>query len=83
MIDSDKWFGKKYMNKKHRAKSQGYITEERIQIFEGDKVEIITPFSTVNGTFINQEKGRISINTIQGKEKIFILKNIKSISKVK
>ena len=30
MIDSDKWFGKKYMNKKHKAKSQGYITEERI-----------------------------------------------------
>tara|TARA_B110000444_G_scaffold192907_1_gene182906 strand:- start:92 stop:589 length:498 start_codon:yes stop_codon:yes gene_type:complete len=83
MIDSDKWFGEKYMNKKHKAKSQGYITEERIQIFEGDKVEIITSFSTVNGTFINQEKGRISIKTIQGKEKIFILKNIKSISKIK
>ena len=82
MIDSDKWFGKKYMNKKHKAKAQGFITEERIQIFEGDKVQVITPFRTINGTFINQDKGRFSIKTTKGKKKVFIFKNIKSLKKV-
>jgi len=82
ILDSDKWFGKKYMNKKNKVKSKGYITEEKIQIFEGDKVQVITPFRTINGTFINQDKGRFSIKTTKGKKKVFIFKNIKSLKKV-
>ena len=40
MIDSDKWFGKKYMNKKHKAKSgkdKPKITEDEEQF--GDSLE--------------------------------------------
>ena len=82
MIDSDKWFGEKYMNKINRAKSQSYITQQGIQIFAGDEVEIVTDFKTITGTFISHGKERFSIRTTQGKEKVFTYKNIKSLSKV-
>jgi len=82
MIDSDKWFGEKYMNKINRAKSQGYITEKGIQIFAGDEVEIVTPFKTIIGTFISHGKKRFSIKTNKGKVKIFTYKNIKSLRKI-
>ena len=82
IIDSDKWFGEKLMNGSKKKGIYQLEREQKSQIFAGDKVEVVTPFKTITGTFISHGKERFSIRTTQGKEKVFIYKNIKSLSKV-
>ena len=81
MIDSDKWFGKKFMNTSVNAHE--LEREQKTQIFKGDKVEVVTHFKTITGTFISHGKERFSIKTAQGKNKVFIYKDIKDLRKVK
>lgn len=82
IIDSDKWFGEKFMNSSKKKGAYILEREQKTQIYAGDKVEVVTPFKTITGTFINHGKEKFSIKTTQGKEKVFIYKNIKSLNKV-
>ena len=82
IIDSDKWFGEKFMNGSKKKGVYELEREQKSQIFAGDKVEVVTTFKTITGTFISHGKERFSIRTTQGKEKVFTYKNIKSLSKV-
>ena len=82
IIDSDKWFGEKFMNRSKKKGTYALEKEQKTQIFAGDKVKVVTPFKTITGTFINHGKERFSIKTTQGKEKVFIYRNIKSLSKI-
>jgi hypothetical protein len=82
IIDSDKWFGEKLMNRSKEKEAYILEKEQKSQIFAGDKVEVVTTFKTIAGTFISHGKERFSIRTTQGKEKVFTYKNIKSLSKV-
>jgi len=56
MLNSDKWFGEKFMNSSKKKGVYKLEREQKTQIFAGDEVEIVTPFKIINGTFISHGK---------------------------
>ncbi len=86
-IDSDKWFGKKYMGKKlldnePKISSKEKIKELKTSINLNDKIEVKTSFKTYSGTFVSHGSDRFEIKTLKGKSKIIFYDKIISLKKV-
>jgi hypothetical protein len=86
-IDSDKWFGKRFMGKKLTitkplTSSKNKIKELKTSIHLNDNIEVKTSFKTYTGTFVSHGSDRFEIKTLKGKSKIFFYKEIISLNKI-
>jgi len=86
-IDSDKWFGKRFMVKKltkpePSTSSKNKITELKTSIHLNDNIEVKTSFKTYIGIFVSHGSDRFEIKTTKGKRKIFTYEEIISLKKV-